>query len=100
HLHAMGIVLLNSDIFFRDGLPEAGPTRAGLELGLGIKQNRIAADAVIQAVSVVVGVLTRARNLGPGLARHLELFRRNCFYHSARGFSTFSNSAAPVRTPN
>ena len=46
-LHPMGVVPLRFDIFFRDGLVEARPARAGLELGLGIEKNRIAADAMV-----------------------------------------------------
>ena len=37
------------DIFFGDGLPEARPARAGIELRAGVEQRVVAVDAAVQA---------------------------------------------------
>ena len=78
--HPQGAVRLNRDILFCDGLPEARPAGAGFELGPGIEKNRITADAMIQPVRVVAGVLAGERPLGPGLARHHEFLGRQLLF--------------------
>src|ERR1700678_257930 len=75
-LHPVRIVLLYLDVFFGDGLIEAGPSRAGFEFRFGIEKDRVAADAVVQPIRVVVGVFAGAGDLSTGLAGPLELFRR------------------------
>src|SRR4029079_14246955 len=58
-----------------EGLEEARPAGAGLELRVGREQRRIAAHAYVGAVVVTVPVLARERALGAGLAGDLELGR-------------------------
>src|SRR5580698_36198 len=50
HSHA-GIVSFDN-VLARDGLPEAGPAGAGLELGGRVEYRRVAADAVVNALVV------------------------------------------------
>ena len=73
--HPKRVVLGDHDIILRNRRPEAGPTRAGLELGFGIEENRIAANAFIQAVRMVESVFARSRPLGTGLARNQRIAR-------------------------
>ena len=47
-------------IFLSDGLPETGPAGAGFEFGFGFEENGVAADAMVQAVGVVIGVFAGA----------------------------------------
>src|SRR5580704_5910594 len=59
--HAEGQIPVLDDVLFRDRLPETRPARARLELGARVVEHGVAADAVIQTISVVVRVLA-----GPG----------------------------------
>src|ERR1700678_2457155 len=52
--HAEAIVGARGDIFRRDGPEEAGPARAGIELRARFEKRQGAADAVVDAVFVVV----------------------------------------------
>src|SRR5215471_10079764 len=74
--HTVRSVAPHDDVFLRDRLPEAWPASAGLELGFGIEKHRVAADAVIQPVRVIVKVLAGARIFRVGLASDFELLFR------------------------
>ena len=67
---------LFNHIFLRDRLIEARPARAGFELRLRIEQHRVAADAAIKTIGVVIGVLARAWTLRALMARDIELLGR------------------------
>ena len=58
-LHAQRAVSLLNHVFLRDRLIEARPACPGFKFRLRIEQNRVAADAVIQAVRMVVGIFAR-----------------------------------------
>jgi len=74
-LHAGRGVGARRNVFFRDRFVETGPARSRLEFRLGIEQDRVAANAMIQTVVVISGVLARERTLCPRMARHFKLFR-------------------------
>jgi len=75
-LHPVRVVRLRLDVFLRDRLPEAGPAGSRFELGFRIEENRVAADAVIQAIGVIVSVFACPRDFSSRLARNLLLLRR------------------------
>ena len=62
--HAVGQITLGGDRVWGGPIPEAGPTRSGLEFGLGTEQRRPAADAVVHPRGLVVPVSTGERPLG------------------------------------
>src|SRR3546814_17702219 len=51
--HAVRAVLARNHCFIRGRIEEARPAGAGLELGVGIEQRQIAADAMKHAISEV-----------------------------------------------
>src|SRR5215469_7462108 len=59
-------------VLLRDRLPEARPAGTGLELGIGVEQRRITADAAIQTGLVVVPVLAGEGHLGAVMTGDLE----------------------------
>ena len=72
-LHAECLVRDLGDVLWRDGLVEAGPSRAGLELGLGTEDRRVATDAAVEPVVMVIPGVTGVGALCAGLARNFEL---------------------------
>src|ERR1700679_900938 len=54
--HAQADVRGFRDIFLCDGSPETGPAGAGFELGAGVEQCCVAADAAEDSFGVIVGI--------------------------------------------
>src|SRR5688572_20191923 len=73
--HAVGTVFLDCHVFLPRRLPEAGPTRARIELVLGAEQLSTAAHAAVLAFLVIVPVGAGEGRLGAFLARHVILVR-------------------------
>src|SRR5262249_31527546 len=74
-LHTERVVPSDRNIFLRHRLPETWPSRSRLELGLRIKENCIAANAVIEAIVMVVRIFAGARTFSARLASDRELLR-------------------------
>ena len=74
--HPVGQILFGGDRLGTHTVPEAGPTRARIELGLRAEQRRTTADAVVHPRGLVVPVSPGERPLGAAAAGHLELLRR------------------------
>src|SRR5262245_48959729 len=74
--HAMTVIGLGPDVLFRHRRPEAGPARARIELGLRAEQFLSAAGANVDAFLVTVPEFASESALGPLLAHHLKLQRR------------------------
>src|SRR6266487_962879 len=73
--HEQAVVRPQLDRLGDRGLVEAGPPGARVELGVGAEQLAAAAGAAVEAVGVVVDVLTGERALGVSLAQHAVLQR-------------------------
>src|SRR3981081_39857 len=74
--HEEARVRLGAHVFVGDRLRKARPTRAGIELGVGIEQRRATADASVCAWVLGVVVLTGEGALRPFLSRDTVLLRR------------------------
>jgi hypothetical protein len=74
--HAVAPVLMLLDIPAGRRLVEARPASARVELRARLEEPRIAADAPISALAVLVPVGAREGALGSLLSRHTELLRR------------------------
>src|SRR5215472_15469050 len=75
-LHEKRAVALGLDVLRRDRLIEARPSGARFELGVRAEQRVAAADAPVDSLLVILGVLVGERALGAGLARDLVLLGR------------------------
>src|SRR5687768_3964620 len=62
--HAVAVVLVQPDVLAVDRLPEARPAGARVELGAGVEQRLVAADAVEDAVGLRVPEFAREGTLG------------------------------------
>src|SRR6516162_4538404 len=71
--HEQAVVRPQLDRLGDRGLVEAGPPRARVELGVGAEQLAPAAGAPVEAIGVVVDVLTGERPLGVRLTQHAVL---------------------------
>src|SRR6185312_3890792 len=74
--HAESPVFMLFDGVRGDGVVEAGPAAAGVELGLRLEQRSIAGGAVVQAIGVVVGQGAGEGTLRALFAHHVVLLRR------------------------
>lgn len=72
--HAVADVGVGGDVFLRNGLEEAGPARAGIELGVGGEERQVAADAGVDAGLLVIIEGSAEGAFGPLAARDLVLF--------------------------
>jgi len=73
--HAMRAVNYLTHIFGIDGLEVAGPAATGIELGIRLEQRRIAANAGVDAVFMVIPKAPGEGALGCRMTRHLVLLR-------------------------
>jgi len=64
--------LFRGYVFRRNRDPEAGPAGAGVELGIREEQRRVAADAAVETVIVVLPEAAGAGQFGVGAARDVE----------------------------
>src|SRR5579872_568246 len=62
--HSKAQIYFSYDVFFGDGRPETGPTRAGIEFRTGTKERVAATDAAVQPRIVVVVVDAAKGSLG------------------------------------
>src|SRR3546814_11484577 len=74
--HAVRAVLARNHCFIRGRIEEARPAGAGPELGVGIEQRQIAADAMTHAIAVVLPQPAGDGAFGAAMARYLILVRR------------------------
>src|SRR5882672_1407314 len=74
--HAITVILFSLDVLFHHRLPKTGPARARIELGLRTEQLLRATGAYVDAFLVVIPEFAREGALGPLLAHHLKLQRR------------------------
>src|SRR6185436_20864073 len=65
--HEQGVVFARCDAPLLDRVVEARPARAGLELRAGVEQRRVAHDAAVRALGVVVPIDAREGALGLAL---------------------------------
>src|SRR5262245_28532231 len=75
----MRIVQTDLHVLLRNRLPVAGPSCAGFEFCLRIEKGCRATDTVINAVVVILGVLSRECTLGSLPPRDFELLGRKLF---------------------
>ena len=75
-VHEEAVVLVERHGVRDRGRGEARPSRAGIEFGVGVEEQRTAPRTVIGAIVVHVPVLAGERALRPLLAKHVELLRR------------------------
>jgi len=68
HFHQAAVDGLD-DVLFGDGLIKAGPAGAGIELGFGVEQGQVAADAAEDALLFKIPIRSREGALGVGVAR-------------------------------
>ena len=79
--HAQALVLHLDEVPVLDGLGEAGPTGAGVEL-VGRAEKRLAGhDVHVEPRLVVVPVLVSKRRLGAAFAGHVDLLGRQPLLH-------------------
>src|SRR6266496_2184002 len=76
-------------VFLEDGLVETGPAGAGLELVLGAKQVKAAADTLVNARLVIVPVLAGKGAFCALFAGDLELLRVEQLLPFFLGFNDF-----------
>src|SRR5215469_639110 len=87
--HPERIVLPLRDVLFGNGLPKAGPAGAGLEFGLRVEQDRVAADAVIKPIRVITGISASKGALGRRAARDFEIFPSQLLLPFGQGLLDF-----------
>ena len=85
--HEESLVFDLSYIGSVDRLPETGPAGARFELGRGIEKGQVAADALVDAVFLIVPVLAAESAFGALLTRDFELLR--CELRFPFGFRFF-----------
>ena len=85
--HAMTPILDLKDIFPRKGLEKAGPTRAGMELCLGVEERQIAARTKVNTRLLVVQERATERPLCPLGAEDVKPFRPKLLEPFLVGFS-------------
>src|ERR1035438_6701774 len=68
--HDQASIHLIDYILFRDGLPEAGPAGAGVELSVGTEEGQVTADAAKKAVIVLIEQFAGEGPLGVSVARN------------------------------
>src|ERR1700722_19737676 len=88
-LHPGGAISARRYVFFGDRFPKARPARAGFEFRLGIEENRVATDAMVQAVVMIAGILAGEGPFGACMARDFELLRRQLLLPFGVGFDNF-----------
>src|SRR5580765_937191 len=93
--HAVGGVSGAGDILFGDGLPETRPAGAGLEFRFGVEQGRGAADASVDSIGMVRGVLSGEGPFGALSTGHFELLRRQLLPPFGVCFSDFLHFGDP-----
>src|SRR5215472_11070763 len=77
--HKEAIVFFNGNIF-RYGRPETRPTGSRIKLGFRAKQLIAAAAASVDALLVIVPILTSKGRLRAFLPRDMKLFVRQLFF--------------------
>ena len=75
-VHEEAVVLVERHGVRDRRLGEARPSRAEIEFGIGVEEQRTAPRTVIRAIVVHVPVLAGERALCPPLAKDVELLRR------------------------
>src|SRR5215468_7276873 len=80
--HKEAIVLFSGNIFFRHRRPETRPTGSRIKLGIRAKQLIAAATATVDALLVIVPILTGKGRLRAFLPRDMKLFVRQLFFPS------------------
>src|SRR5215468_3864355 len=78
--HKEAIVFFSGNIFFRHRRPEARPTCSGIKLGIRAKQLIAAATATVDALLVIVPILTGKSRLRAFLPGDMKLFIRQLFF--------------------
>src|SRR5262245_59135806 len=71
-VHSVALVGGLDDVLFRNRGPAAGPARARLELGAGIVQGSIAADAAEDAFAMLLEERSGKSPFGPLVSSHLK----------------------------
>ena len=80
------------DIFFGNGGPKARPAGAGLELGAGVEQSGVAANAAEDTFLVIVRIFVGVGALGAGVASDFERIGRELLAPVIFGFYDSGNS--------
>jgi hypothetical protein len=87
--HAVAGIRANSQAIGLMRLPEAGPTAAGVELVIGVKQDLVTADTVVNPVFVAIPIGAGKGRFGTALAADLILF--GCQFCSPFGIGFFND---------
>src|SRR5262245_36559559 len=77
--HKEAIVFFSGNIFFRYRRPETRPAGSRIKLGIRAKQLTAAAAATVNALLVIVPILTGKGRLRAFLPRDMKLFVRQLF---------------------
>src|SRR5690606_2310835 len=85
-LHAMAGILQFLDRVVAYRLEVARPAAAGIVLGVGVEQRRLAAGAVVDSRRASGVVLAAERTLGAAQTADLELFGREFLAPGVEGF--------------
>ena len=91
-VHAMLVVRTLQDVGFIQFRVEAGPSAAGVELTVRIKQGMAAADAVIVSTLPALIVFTAVRRFGACLPGNTILFRRQLLFPLLVGLANFCHA--------
>src|SRR5579863_8304563 len=94
----MRAVHFRADAFFRHGIEKTGPTGAGIELGIGAEQFRLAADAAVNTVIVQVPILAGEGWLCAFLPCDVELLRSELLLPFGLGFVNFFHTTSSLPT--
>ena len=78
-MHKQAIVFFSGDVFFRDGGPKTRPTGSGIKLGVRAKEFIAAAAATVDALLVIVPILTGKSGLRAFLPCYMKLLVRQLF---------------------
>jgi len=89
--HTEARVAQLGDIFCRNGLPETGPSGAGIEFGSGIEQRVIATDAAVEAFVMQIPVLAGEGHFGVSVPRDVVSVGGELCTPLLRGLHDFGN---------
>ena len=78
--HSEAAVDRFANIFLGDWSPETGPSGAGVELGVGVEQSRVAAHAAEDAFLLPVRIVVGVRAFGGGVTSNFEGIRSELLF--------------------
>jgi hypothetical protein len=97
--HSVAVVFGHLHIFLGDGRPEAGPSCAGFEFGIGIEQRRSAAGAAKNSFIVQVPIFPGKGAFRPVMTGDLKGLRGELLLPLVVALTTFGRVAVSWRSP-